>query len=221
METELGSEAKVLEEQTASVLPLLRVLTESVPRPLHWRSQHGYMLVDAVDVAPEEPREPQESEGAGAAADATVTLTVRGYLRGVPLTVHDLVHVTAEGTHTIAQLRILPDPAPLKKPHARKSGSQPGQPGQAGQAGQAGQPEMEEDEDLEAEARAEAEASAAQQDEGTVLTPDPSRVKSTRAEAIVNPEAVRKPNWPRPPVGVRHLGRGGGWGRMMLRRDGH
>ena len=106
LQSELGVDVKVFDDQ--HVDQLLRALCDSVPSPLFWRQMRSYLLADEVEV---------RDGGVTAAGSLVADLSVRGYLRGVPLSLYDLVHITGEGSHTIRCIRILPDPSPLKKTH--------------------------------------------------------------------------------------------------------
>jgi len=104
-----------------------RLLTLQVSRlkfrPLSWRNQHPYLLIDRIeDVTP--PTAPN--------ADEERSVVLYGYVRGAHLKTSSRVHLIGVGDFSLSELECLPDPCPLPdmgrdgKPNASKAGSSGG-----------------------------------------------------------------------------------------------
>lgn len=99
-----------------SALHLVRAVTSVSPKQLTWRSHRPYMLVQGMQFA----ADPAAAAASDSAPSGSLTLT--GYLRGVPLNVHQLVSLPWAGVYQIES---------VGKPSAA-SGGDPFRPPQAG-----------------------------------------------------------------------------------------
>ncbi|CCF60375.1 hypothetical protein KAFR_0K00200 [Kazachstania africana CBS 2517] len=93
------------------ILNLCRFISVMKFRPLKWRNEHPYMLVDRIT----DLTHPELLETQGKQIDRKVALY--GYLHGTPLpsTRGVPVHIAGVGDFTISQIEKLPDPCPT--PH--------------------------------------------------------------------------------------------------------
>ncbi|PIK52187.1 putative pre-rRNA-processing protein TSR1-like [Apostichopus japonicus] len=80
---------------------LLRHICHQKIKPLKWREPRPHMLVERSEFVPHE-----DSESVG-------TLKVTGFLRGPPLSVNGLVHLTGLGDFQMQQIDASPDLCPL------------------------------------------------------------------------------------------------------------
>ncbi|UIZ26939.1 hypothetical protein KXD40_002155 [Peronospora effusa] len=93
--TEFGESAKVA---VANVLgQLSRVLITLSPKVIHWREARSYMLATAATFVPGTEMHTQQGEQVG-------ELQVNGYLRGKPLSVNQLIHITDVGTFQLSRI---------------------------------------------------------------------------------------------------------------------
>lgn len=92
-ETEFGDKTKVAESQNSAQLQ--RILSTPTSPSLHWRQMRSYLLTDHVTWKGEE----ESGENGGG------TLSVRGYIRGKPLNVDQLVHLPGIGTFPVSKIR--------------------------------------------------------------------------------------------------------------------
>ncbi|CAI5746524.1 unnamed protein product [Peronospora destructor] len=93
--TEFGESVKV----AAANVPgqLLRVLITLSPKVIHWREARSYMLATAAAFVPGTEVQNQQGEQVG-------ELQVNGYLRGKPLSVNQLIHITDVGTFQLSRI---------------------------------------------------------------------------------------------------------------------
>ena len=115
-----------------SSLHLVRAVCSVSPKQLTWRSHRPYMLIQGMQFTPtasssNSSDRSSESNGSSTASGPTGSLTLTGYLRGVPLNVHQLVHLPWAGAY---QIESIAKPAalggggnasggdPFKPPHA-------------------------------------------------------------------------------------------------------
>ncbi|XP_078040223.1 ribosome biogenesis protein BMS1 homolog isoform X2 [Augochlora pura] len=75
-------------------------------RPLTWRSTHPYILADRIEdlTPPESIRQNQKTDR---------TISLYGYVRGVPLNKETSIHIPGCGDLKIKDVSFLPDPCPL------------------------------------------------------------------------------------------------------------
>ena len=106
-QTELNPDCKVFEDSRLDLL--LRALCECSPSVLHWRQLRAYMLGEEVTIVPDASLEEANLP--------VCDICVRGYVRGGPFTVYDFVHITGEGSHKLAYVKVLSDPSPVKVSH--------------------------------------------------------------------------------------------------------
>ncbi|KAL7289737.1 hypothetical protein TKK_0016345 [Trichogramma kaykai] len=85
---------------------LARFISIQRYRPLTWRSSHPYLLVDRIEdlTDPELIRQNQKTDR---------TVSVYGYIRGIPLLKSSLVHIAGCGDFKVKDACFLPDPCPL------------------------------------------------------------------------------------------------------------
>ncbi|XP_038548324.1 pre-rRNA-processing protein TSR1 homolog [Micropterus salmoides] len=93
-------------EQDATLL--LRHLGTQRQRKLGFRSRRSHLLAQHVTFKPNSP-----AEGTGGGPTGLGTLCVSGYVRGRPLRVDRLVHITGHGDFQLSQIDAPPDPLPL------------------------------------------------------------------------------------------------------------
>ncbi|KAK0172180.1 hypothetical protein PV328_005529 [Microctonus aethiopoides] len=85
---------------------LARFISVMKFRPLTWRTTHPYLLADRV-----EDLTPPESIRQNSKVDRTISLY--GYVRGVPLIKESSIHIPGCGDLRIKDVSFLPDPCPL------------------------------------------------------------------------------------------------------------
>lgn len=94
-------EEKVMQlDKSSDGLNLLRRIGNQKRNILHHREKRPYMLAEEVEYVP-------DAEGESG------TLKISGYLRGMPLNVNGLVHITGLGDFQMSQIDGLDDPHPL------------------------------------------------------------------------------------------------------------
>lgn len=94
-------EEKIMQlDKSSDGLNLLRRIGNQKRNILHHREKRPYMLAEEIEYVPDE-----EGENG--------TLKVSGYLRGMPLNVNGLVHITGLGDFQISQIDGHEDPHPL------------------------------------------------------------------------------------------------------------
>jgi hypothetical protein len=91
----------------ANTWPLLRALKDVRPKPLAWRSERSYMLGTKAEMMPASAEDDAE--------DGTGTLCVSGYLRGLPMNVHQLVHIPGHGSFQVSKAVVLSDPHAISR----------------------------------------------------------------------------------------------------------
>ncbi|KAL3673780.1 hypothetical protein V7S43_001473 [Phytophthora oleae] len=93
--TEFGESAKV----TMANVPgqLSRVLITLSPKVIHWREARSYMLATTATFVPGSEAQNDKGEQVG-------ELQVNGYLRGKPLSVNQLIHITDVGTFQMSRI---------------------------------------------------------------------------------------------------------------------
>ncbi|XP_073348241.1 pre-rRNA-processing protein TSR1 homolog [Pagrus major] len=98
---------------------LLRHLGTQRQRKLGFRSRRSHLLAQHVTFTPNSP-----AEGTGGGPTGLGTLCVSGYVRGRPLRVDRLVHISGHGDFQLSQIDAPSDPLPLNLTAARpvKSG---------------------------------------------------------------------------------------------------
>ncbi|XP_026187486.1 pre-rRNA-processing protein TSR1 homolog [Mastacembelus armatus] len=87
---------------------LLRHLGTQRQRKLGFRSRRSHLLVQNVTFTPSSP-----AEGTGGGPTGLGTLCVSGYVRGRPLRVDRLVHISGHGDFQLSQIDAPSDPLPL------------------------------------------------------------------------------------------------------------
>lgn len=93
-------------EQDATLL--LRHLGSQRQRKLGFRSRRSHLLAQHVTFMPNSP-----IEGTGGGPSGLGTLCVSGYVRGRPLRVDRLVHISGYGDFQLSQIDAPPDPLTL------------------------------------------------------------------------------------------------------------
>ena len=106
-ETEFAGQAKTIDASNSSLLT--RTLCTTPPRRVHWRSIRSYVVADTAKLVPSE----------GHSASERCALHVRGYVRGRPLGVNQLIHLTDGGHFKLRQINTSAEPFPLKPNHSR------------------------------------------------------------------------------------------------------
>ncbi|TNN73207.1 Pre-rRNA-processing protein TSR1 [Liparis tanakae] len=137
---------------------LLRHLGAQRQRKLGFRSRRSHLLAQHVTFTANSP-----AEGTGGAPTGLGTLCVSGYVRGRPLQVDRLVHISGHGDFQLSQIDAPSDPLPLILTTAR-----PAKPGKKGEV------DMQDGGEDEAPVR-------------VLMKADPSRRESLLAEAEVDP----------------------------------
>ncbi|CAM9413488.1 unnamed protein product [Discosporangium mesarthrocarpum] len=129
-DTEFAGLAKVVDSSNPA--QVLRALTTTPARTIHWRSIRSYMLADSAEIIPPRSGEKDcmeeddvgDSHGPGGGSNewrGSCTLRLRGYIRGRPLGVNQLVHLCDAGTFRMRRIYSCPEPCPLKRRHQPKS----------------------------------------------------------------------------------------------------
>ncbi|CAM9198737.1 unnamed protein product [Ectocarpus fasciculatus] len=113
-ETEFAGQAKAIDASNSSLLA--RTLSTTAPRRIHWRAIRSYLLAESTEVVPE----------SGSRGAKFGTLHVRGYIRGRPLDVNQVVHVGDAGHFGLRQINSAAEPFPVK-PKDRGGGALKGE----------------------------------------------------------------------------------------------
>ncbi|KAM4627480.1 pre-rRNA-processing protein TSR1 homolog isoform 2-T2 [Polymixia lowei] len=142
-------------EQDATLL--LRHLGTQRQRKLGFRSRRSHLVAQHVKYIPN-----KSDEGTGGAPTGLGTLCVSGYVRGCPLQVDKLVHISGHGDFQLSQIDAPKDPLPLNT-----TASRPVKPGKG---------------DIDMLDGAEEAAPVR-----VLMKADPSRKESLQAEAEVDP----------------------------------
>ncbi|XP_032511117.2 pre-rRNA-processing protein TSR1 homolog [Danaus plexippus] len=103
-------EEKVMQlDKSSDGLNLLRRIGNQKRNILHHREKRPYLLAEEVEYVP-------DTEGDHG------TLKISGYLRGMPLNVNGLIHITGLGDYQMSRIDCLDDPHPLQtgKEHAKQ-----------------------------------------------------------------------------------------------------
>lgn len=87
---------------------LLRHLGSQKQRKLGFRSRRSHLLAQRVTFTPS-----SHSEASGGGSSSLGTLCVSGYVRGRPLRVDRLVHISGHGDFQLSQIDAPSDPLPL------------------------------------------------------------------------------------------------------------
>lgn len=104
-------EEKIMElDKSSDGLNLLRRIGNQKRNIIHHREKRPYLLAEEVQYLP-------DTEGESG------TLKICGYLRGMPLNVNGLVHITGLGDFQMSQIDGLDDPHPLNLKDYTKSNS--------------------------------------------------------------------------------------------------
>ncbi|XP_037631809.1 pre-rRNA-processing protein TSR1 homolog [Sebastes umbrosus] len=143
-------------EQDATLL--LRHLGTQRQRKLGFRSRRSHLLAQHITFTPNSP-----TEGTGSGPTGLGTLCVSGYVRGRPLQVDRLVHISGHGDFQLSQIDAPSDPLPLIFTAARPA-----------KTGKEGEVDMLDRGDDEAPVR-------------VLMKADPSSRESLHAEAEVDP----------------------------------
>ncbi|KAL4170358.1 hypothetical protein KRP22_011260 [Phytophthora ramorum] len=93
--TEFGESTKVALANVAGQLS--RVLITLSPKVIHWRESRSYMLATTATFVPGSEAQNDKGEQVG-------ELQVNGYLRGKPLSVNQLIHITDVGTFQMSRI---------------------------------------------------------------------------------------------------------------------
>ncbi|KUF79469.1 Pre-rRNA-processing protein TSR1 [Phytophthora nicotianae] len=93
--TEFGENAKVALSNVPGQLS--RVLITLSPKVIHWREARSYMLATTATFVPGTESQNEKGEQVG-------ELQVNGYLRGKPLSVNQLIHITDVGTFQMSRI---------------------------------------------------------------------------------------------------------------------
>ncbi|KAE8883214.1 Pre-rRNA-processing protein [Phytophthora fragariae] len=93
--TEFGESAKVAMANVPGQLS--RVLITLSPKVIHWREARSYMLATTATFVPGSEAQNDKGEQVG-------ELQINGYLRGKPLSVNQLIHVTDVGTFQLSRI---------------------------------------------------------------------------------------------------------------------
>lgn len=106
-EEEFGAGVKVMradEENDACLRNAVqRCFVHAPLKLISWRAERAYMLVDAVDSG-------EQGE-----------VALRGFLRGAPIGIHQLFHVTGQGSFQIARIERCEDPDGISGKRRRRS----------------------------------------------------------------------------------------------------
>ncbi|KAI9908137.1 hypothetical protein PsorP6_004456 [Peronosclerospora sorghi] len=92
---EFGEHVKVVMANAPG--QLTRVLTTLSPKVIHWREARSYMLATTATFVPGSDETNEQGEQVG-------DLKVNGYLRGKPLSVNQLIHITDVGTFQLSHI---------------------------------------------------------------------------------------------------------------------
>uniref|UniRef100_H3BX07 Pre-rRNA-processing protein TSR1 homolog n=1 Tax=Tetraodon nigroviridis TaxID=99883 RepID=H3BX07_TETNG len=149
---------------------LLRHLGSQKQRKLGFRSRRSHLLAQRVTFTPN-----SHSEGSGGGPSGLGTLCVSGYVRGRPLRVDRLVHISGHGDFQLSQIDAPSDPLPLNLTTSRST-----KPGKGG------------DVDMQVSAQDGGEDEAPVR---ILMKADPSARESLQAEAEVDPMEGEQ-TWP-------------------------
>lgn len=75
-------------------------------RPLTWRGTHSYLLADRME-------DVTNTEDIRLEPKCNREVILYGYLRGVPMTKENMVHIAGLGDMRVSDMSVLPDPCPL------------------------------------------------------------------------------------------------------------
>ncbi|RLN44416.1 hypothetical protein BBO99_00000851 [Phytophthora kernoviae] len=157
--TEFGENTKVAQSSVPGQLS--RILITLTPKVIHWREARSYMLATTATFVPGSEAQNDKGEQVG-------DLQMNGYLRGKPLSVNQLVHITDVGTFQMSRIT--------------RAGARQVQRGKM-DAGMSVKPPV-------------APVAAAQDDADLVLaTADPAMQEDLRFEAEYDPFAAEQ-TWP-------------------------
>ena len=95
--TEFDSDMRVAD--ATNTVQLNRALHSTQPKTIQWRDMRPYLLASTVQYVPND--------------ESTGTVVLHGYVRGKPLSVNQLVHVTDVGTYQISKIEL--SSAPFEK----------------------------------------------------------------------------------------------------------
>ncbi len=122
--TELGEASKIVEVddlfkgagQAAQAAQLVRVLSETPSKDLSFRRGRSYMLAQSSRLVPatQDDGSPLPSSSASSSSATATDLEISGYVRGVPLSVNSLVHLTGIGTFRMRRVVHAVDPCPRR-----------------------------------------------------------------------------------------------------------
>ncbi|CAM9722015.1 unnamed protein product [Scytosiphon promiscuus] len=101
-ETEFAGQAKAIDASNSSLLA--RTLSTTAPRRIHWRSIRSYLIADSTKIVPLD----------GPMGTEVGTLHVCGYIRGRPLGVNQVVHVSSAGHFGLRQINSAAEPFPVR-----------------------------------------------------------------------------------------------------------
>lgn len=93
--TEFGESCKVAQANVPGQLS--RILITLSPKVIHWREARTYMMATTATFVPGSEAQNDKGEQVG-------ELMVNGYLRGKPLSVNQLIHVTDVGTFQMSRI---------------------------------------------------------------------------------------------------------------------
>lgn len=102
-DTEFAGQAKAVDASNTNLLG--RTLGTTPVRRVHWRSSRSYILAESVKVVTLDDSNGAEQHG---------TLHVRGYIRGRPLDVNQMVHICDAGHFRMRQINSAKEPLPVK-----------------------------------------------------------------------------------------------------------
>lgn len=93
-QSEFGDAVKIT--QASVNAQLSRAIISMTPKTIHWRDARSYLLATAASIVTNGPNE------------QTGVLQVSGYVRGKPLSVNQLLHITDVGTFQMSHITITP-----------------------------------------------------------------------------------------------------------------
>ncbi|TYZ62595.1 hypothetical protein PybrP1_002355 [[Pythium] brassicae (nom. inval.)] len=93
-QSEFGDAVKVT--QASVNAQLSRAIISMTPKTIHWRDARSYLLATAASIVPSGPNA------------ETGVLQLSGYVRGKPLSVNQLLHITDVGTFQMSHITITP-----------------------------------------------------------------------------------------------------------------
>lgn len=119
-DTQFSGQARVVDSSNMDLF--VRTLCTVPARPVHWRSIRSYLIADSVEIVRSDSQDGSERG----------TLHLRGYVRGRPLNVNQVVHLSGMGHFNMKQIVSSRDPCPIKK-SMRLSGVGGGHSGVSGE----------------------------------------------------------------------------------------